>query len=491
MLSATWQLEDWQAIADGTAHVEFDDQARDLVKASRANLEAQIANGQPIYGVNTGFGSLCTTAIDDAELSNLQVNLLRSHACGMGELCADEVIRLMLVTKAKSLAKGFSGIRPVLIERLLDLYHQDILPCVPSMGSLGASGDLAPLSHLCLPLIGEGEVVVDGVRQSAEDAGLSSLALSAKEGLALINGTQFMLANGLYAALEARRVSFFADLCASLSLLAFEGSSAPFDARIHEVRQQSGQAMVAQRIREITKDAPEFKHATQHVQDPYSFRCVPQVHGASNDAWRHVLSILLQEAESVTDNPTVFEDAVISAGNFHGQPLALSLDFAKLATAEWGSISERRVNQMMLSKRGLPAFLADNPGLENGFMIAQYAAAAVVSRNKQRCTPASADSIDSSAGQEDHVSMGANAATDCLEILNNVWDILGIECMTAMRALRCRNRDAILNEFTLAMVALYEEAVKPAQGDTITSNEMAASSQFLKSLDIDFSLNFG
>ncbi|MDO7602225.1 MAG: histidine ammonia-lyase [Schleiferiaceae bacterium] len=491
-LSQAWQLEDWATIASGIATIDFDKESRHRVQQSHSNMLKVLNQGQAVYGINTGFGSLCTTAIPHEELQDLQVNLLRSHAAGTGPNSNDAIVRLMLVAKAKSLAQGFSGIRPVLIDQLLALYHADVLPVVPQIGSLGASGDLAPLSHLCLPLIGESKVNVGTEIMDASKAlsqvGISPIVLEAKEGLALINGTQFMLANGLHVAMEAQRVSYWADLIGSASALAYEGSSAPFQPGIHKVRKQAGQSFVASRVLEFTLGAADFQIATKHVQDPYSFRCMPQVHGASNDAWLHIEKILLDEGESVTDNPTVFEDAILSAGNFHGQPLAMAMDYGKLALAEWGSISERRINQLMLGKRGLPPFLAANAGTESGYMILQYSAAALVSRSKQRSVPASTDSIDSSAGQEDHVSMGANASTDAIEILNNTWTILSMEFLAAMRAHGLNS--GLMSPIIKDLRDAFMDAVQPASGDGILAVDMEATKQFIQSIDIEDRLAF-
>lgn len=491
-LSQAWHLEDWASIASGFAVIDFDQEAKGRVQRSHGHMLKVLKQGQAVYGINTGFGSLCTTTIPHEELQDLQVNLLRSHAAGTGPDSNESIVRLMLAAKAKSLAQGFSGIRAVLIEQLLALYHADILPVVPQMGSLGASGDLAPLAHLCLPLIGESEVTVGGEAMGASKAlsqgGISPIVLEEKEGLALINGTQFMLANGLHVAMETQRISYWADLIGSASALAYESSSAPFQPGIHQVRKQAGQAFVAGRVLDFTHGAADFQVATKHVQDPYSFRCMPQVHGASNDAWLHIEKVLLDEGESVTDNPTVFEDAILSAGNFHGQSLALAMDYGKLALAEWGSISERRINQLMLGKRGLPPFLAANAGTESGYMILQYSAAALVSRNKQRSVPASTDSIDSSAGQEDHVSMGANASTDAIEILNNTWTILAMEFMAAMRAHGLRG--GLMSPIIKDLREVYMDAVQPATGDGILAVDMEATKQFIQSTDIKDRLAF-
>jgi histidine ammonia-lyase len=398
----------------------------------------------PIYGVNTGFGSLCNTVIAESDLSALQQNLLLSHACGMGEEVPEQLVRIMLLLKIRGVIYGNSGVQPETVELLVQLYNHRINPVVYTQGSLGASGDLAPLSHLCLPLIGHGEVHYNGHRMKASEAlqacGLTPVQLSSKEGLALINGTQFMSAYATWCVAEGERIMERSLDVAALSLDAYDGRIEPFDERIQAVRPHAGQQYVATRMRALLEGSAIIKQDKSHVQDPYSFRCIPQVVGASIDALRYVKSVTEIEINSVTDNPLIFaeDDKVISGGNFHGQPLALSLDFLAIALAEVGSIAERRTYKLIGGQRGLPAYLAPNAGLHSGYMIPQYTAASIVSQNKQLCTPASVDSIDSSNGQEDHVSMGANAATKCLRVQENVKKIIGIEWLTAAQALDLR-----------------------------------------------------
>jgi histidine ammonia-lyase len=395
----------------------------------------------PIYGVNTGFGSLCNTIIADDDLSTLQENLLLSHACGMGEEVPGHLVKLMLLLKIRGVLYGYSGVQPQTVELMIALYNHDIVPVVYTQGSLGASGDLAPLSHLCLPLLGHGEVIFKGERMQSMNAmrtcGLAPIKLSSKEGLALINGTQFMSAYATWSVAEGERLLERSLSIAALSLDAYDGRLEPFDELVHKVRPHVGQQHVAARMRELLNGSEIALQPKNHVQDPYSFRCIPQVIGASYDALQYVKRVVETELNSVTDNPLIFMDAdkVISGGNFHGQPLALVLDFLAIALAEIGSISERRTYKLIGGQRNLPAYLAPDAGLNSGYMIPQYTAASIVSQNKQLCTPASVDTIDSSNGQEDHVSMGANAATKCFRVLDNLKKILGIEWLTAAQAL--------------------------------------------------------
>jgi histidine ammonia-lyase len=427
--------------------------AQAAVEACRNFLNEKLNTREaPVYGINTGFGSLCNTTIEDHQLEALQVNLMRSHACGMGSEVPAEVVRLMLVLKAKGLAYGHSGVQVATVQRLLDFYNHDCLPVVYTQGSLGASGDLAPLAHLCLPLLGEGEVVLAGKRMAANQAlaqmGWSPIRLQSKEGLALLNGTQFMLAYGIYTWRKASRLLHRSLDVAALSLEAFDGRTDPFHPSLHRIRPHKGQQVTAQHMLQRLEGSQMQMQPKKAVQDPYSFRCLPQVHGASYDALGYVASVLETELNSVTDNPTVFphEGNILSGGNFHGQPLALALDFLAIATAELGSISERRTYLLISGQRGLPPFLAPNAGLHSGFMIPQYTAASIVSQNKQLATPASVDSIVSSNGQEDHVSMGANAATKALTVVENTERILGIELMTAAQALDFRKEAATSND---------------------------------------------
>ncbi|RAU82987.1 histidine ammonia-lyase [Pontibacter arcticus] len=408
-------------------------------------LHAKITGtSRSIYGINTGFGSLYKNQISDKDLGQLQRNLMMSHACGTGAEVPAEVVKLMLLLKVQSLAYGHSGVQLKTVKRLIDFYNRDIYPVVYQQGSLGASGDLAPLAHLCLPLIGLGEVYFQDFKLASEHVlemfSWEPLALEAKEGLALLNGTQFMSAYGVYTLLQAKRLSKQADMIGALALDAFDGRIEPFNELIHKVRPHKGQLETARVFRSLLDGSELIQQEKKHVQDPYSFRCIPQVHGASKDAIRYAEEVFLTEINAVTDNPNIFpdEDEIISGGNFHGQPLALALDFMAIAVAELGSISERRTYQLISGSRGLPDFLVAEPGLNSGFMISQYTAASIVSQTKQYCTPASIDTIPSSNGQEDHVSMGANAATKLYNVVLNVERVLAIELMNAAQALEFR-----------------------------------------------------
>lgn len=398
----------------------------------------------PIYGINTGFGSLCNKSISNEDLSQLQTNLVISHACGTGAEVRQEVVKLMLLLKAHALSLGKSGVQLITVQRLIDMYNNDVVPVVFELGSLGASGDLAPLANMCLPLLGLGEVYYKGEKVSSdlvlEELGWESITLKSKEGLALLNGTQFMSSHATYTLLKAFRLVKFADIIGTTSLEGFDGRVEPFTDQLHQIRPHNGQIETAKNIRKLVEGSQIMAQPKKHVQDPYSFRCMPQVHGATKDAVTYVASVIETEINSVTDNPTVFpdEDMILSGGNFHGQPLAISLDFLAIAMAELGNISERRTAQLILGLRGLPEFLVANPGLNSGFMIPQYSAASIVSQNKQLCTPASVDSIVSSNGQEDHVSMGSNSATKALKVVENVERVLAIELMNGSQAVELR-----------------------------------------------------
>jgi histidine ammonia-lyase len=449
------------------------------------------SNSEPIYGINTGFGSLCNVKISNENLSKLQENLVKSHACGTGEEVPHEIVKIMLLLKIQSLSYGHSGVQLVTVQRLIDFYNNDIFPVIYTQGSLGASGDLAPLAHLSLPLIGEGEVYVDGFRQPAAKVlkkfGWEPIVLQSKEGLALLNGTQFMSAYGVYCLIKAEKISYFADVIGAISLEGFDGRIEPFTDLIHLVRPHKGQVQTAERMRDFLEDSEIIAQSKAHVQDPYSFRCIPQVHGASKDAIDYVKKVFRTEINSVTDNPNVFvgEDLILSGGNFHGQPLALALDFLGIALSELGSISERRTYQLISGLRGLPAFLVNDPGLNSGFMIPQYTAASIASQNKQLATPASIDSIVSSNGQEDHVSMGANAATKTLRIVENVERILGIELLNGSQALEFR-RPLQSSEFIERFVKSYREEVSFVSEDRILHYDIEKSVAFLNSFQIDF-----
>lgn len=434
-----------EALMREGVHLELGAEAEAAILKCRRYLDSKMEDiGRPVYGVTTGFGSLCNISIPDAELSRLQHNLVMSHACGTGETVRPEIVKLMLLLKIQSLSYGFSGVQLITVQRLIDMFNNDILPVVYQQGSLGASGDLAPLAHLSLPLIGMGEVLYKGeTRQAADlwkEMGWEPVTLKSKEGLALLNGTQFMSAHAVWSLIQAERLSDWADKIGAMSLDAYDGRIEPFFPQVHEVRAHQGQIETAAKIRALLEGSEIIRQKKVHVQDPYSFRCMPQVHGASKDTIRYVKAVIETEINSATDNPTIFpdEDLIISAGNFHGQPIALPMDMLTLALSELSNISERRIYKLISGQRGLPDFLVAKPGLNSGFMIPQYTAASIVSQSKGLCMPASADSIPSSQGQEDHVSMGANAATKLVLVVENTERVLAIELFNAAQALEFR-----------------------------------------------------
>ena len=439
---------------------------------------------EPIYGITTGFGSLCNISISKEQLSLLQKNLVMSHACSVGERVPSQIVKLMLLTKAHQLSYGYSGVQLVTVRRLVDFYNNDIVPVVFSQGSLGASGDLAPLANMCLPLLGLGEVEYEGrVCPSAEileKFGWEPITLMSKEGLALLNGTQFMSSHGVWSLIKARRLSRMADKIGALSLDAFDGRIEPFYPQIQEVRPHKGQITTAAAVRKHLEGSELIRRHKKHVQDPYSFRCIPQVHGAAKDAIEYAWNVLETEINSVTDNPTIFpdEDLIISAGNFHGEPIALPMDFLALALSELANISERRMYRLISGARGLPPFLVANPGINSGFMIPQYAAASIVSQNKGLCWPASCDSIPSSQGQEDHVSMGSNSATKLCRVVDNLERVLGIELFNAAQALEFRRPERTSPELE-AMVAEYRLRVPFIEDDTVMYPLIDASVKFV------------
>lgn len=458
--------------------IRLSDEAKERITKCRYFLdEYQKQASAPVYGINTGFGSLYNKAIGADDLEKLQENLLLSHACGMGAEVPTEIVKMMLLLKVHALSLGHSGVQLATVERLVDFFNKNIIPVVYTQGSLGASGDLAPLSHLCLPLIGKGEVNYKGEKVNSQVAldneKLEKIHLKSKEGLALINGTQFMNAYAATCLIQGEFLMRGVEKIAAMSLDAFDGRIEPFDDLIHIVRPHQGQRSVAGRMRLLLEGSELIHQHKEHVQDPYSFRCIPQVHGASWDVLDHVKRVVETEINAVTDNPIIFpdENKIISGGNFHGQPLAISLDALAIALAEIGSISERRVYKLISGQRGLPAFLVENPGLNSGFMIPQYTAASIVSQNKQLCTPASVDTIDSSNGQEDHVSMGANAATKCYQVLLNVNRLLAIELMTAAQALEFR-RPLKSSTAIEELHAKYRKLVARTTEDRYMSAEM-------------------
>lgn len=471
--------------------LDLSEEAKVNIQKCRDYLDQKMqSHSDPIYGINTGFGSLCNVKISNENLSQLQENLVKSHACGTGDEVSQPIVKLMLLLKIQSLSYGHSGVQLETVQRLIDFYNNDVLPVIYTQGSLGASGDLAPLAHLSLPLLGEGEVYFEGVKVHAkvvlERFGWNPIVLQSKEGLALLNGTQFMSSYGVYILLKSYKLSYFADLVGTISLEGFDGRISPFNELIHLVRPHKGQIETAQRITEFLEGSQIIKQEKEHVQDPYSFRCMPQVHGASKDAIDYARRVFKTEINSVTDNPNIFiaEDLIVSGGNFHGQPLALALDFLGIALAELGSISERRTYQLISGLRGLPAFLVDNPGLNSGFMIPQYTAASIVSQNKQLATPASIDSIVSSNGQEDHVSMGANAATKCLKIIENLERILAIELMNASQAIEFR-KPLQSSDFIEQFLNHYRSEVPFVTEDRILHYDIEKSIAFLRSFEIE------
>ncbi|PHN06190.1 histidine ammonia-lyase [Flavilitoribacter nigricans] len=480
-----------RSLLEHSYSVELSENAVEKISNCRNYLDQKLkTTDRAFYGINTGFGFLQHVKIDRQQIEQLQYNLLRSHACGTGDEVPRPIVGLMLLLKAHSLAQGHSGVQLATVQRLLDLYNFGYYPQVFTQGSLGASGDLAPLSHLSLPLIGEGRVSDPAGRcipadQLSDLLDLDPIALRAKEGLALINGTQFMSAYGAYCLVRAAQLLALADWIAALSCDAFDCSPEPFHPAIHQIRPHPGQQRVAAVLWDLLRQSPLSQRSKSQVQDPYSFRCIPQVHGASRDVFEHCREVVIREINSVTDNPSIFpeQDLIISGGNFHGQTLALSLDALGNAMAELASISERRTFQLISGQRGLPAFLVQDPGLQSGLMIPQYTAASIVSQNKQLCSPASVDSIVSSNGQEDHVSMGANAATKCLRIIENVERVLAIELLTAGQAMAFRRpgRTAPVLE---KLLQDFREEVPFIAEDRILSEDIERSRQFITALKL-------
>jgi len=487
-------LEELQQIISNHKKLELSEEAKINIQKCRDYLDRKMAStDDAIYGINTGFGSLYNIKINKEDLSKLQENLVKSHACGIGEEVPAEIVKIMLLLKIQSLSYGNSGVQLATVDRLIDFYNNDVLPVIYTQGSLGASGDLAPLAHLSLPLLGLGEVTYEGRKYPAnsvtEHFGWQPIVLQSKEGLALLNGTQFMSAYGVYILIKSAKYSYLADLIGTISLEGFDGRKEPFNELIHFIRPHKGQIVTSKRILEFLKGSQIIARPKKHVQDPYSFRCIPQVHGASKDAIDYAKKVFKTEVNSVTDNPNIFIDAdqIISGGNFHGQPLALALDFLALALAELGSISERRTYQLISGVRELPAFLVNNPGLNSGFMIPQYTAASIASQNKQLATPASADSIVSSNGQEDHVSMGANAATKALQVINNLERILAIELMNASQAIAFRS-PLKSSDFIETFLKSYREEVPFVKEDRILHYDIEKTINFLRDMQIDAEL---
>ena len=484
-------LDTLQAIIDNKMTLALGDEAKQRIEKCRAYLNHKMeTQKEPIYGVTTGFGSLCNISISKEQLSQLQKNLVMSHACGVGDEVPADVVRLMLLLKAQNFTFGYSGAQLQTVQRLIDCYNDDILPVVYQQGSLGASGDLCPLANLMLPaILGIGEVYWKGRRCDVSEVyaakGWQPIELQSKEGLALLNGTQFMSAYAVWSLLKARRLSRQADIILSLSLDAFDGRIEPFFDSLHRVRPHQGQLDTAAAVRDMLEGSQLIARHKEHVQDPYSFRCAPQVHGAAKDTIRYVESVVETEINSTTDNPIVLpdEDLVISGGHFHGEPLAMVLDFLAIAVAELGAISERRTYQLIDAKRGLPSFLVAKPGLNSGFMIPQYTAAAIASQSKQLCTPSSVDSITSSQNQEDLVSMGGNAATKTYRVCENTERILAIELFNAAQALDFRHHEGLKSSPKVEkLVADYRRSVNFVDIDEVMFRHIHASVRFLQQM---------
>lgn len=482
------QLDTHTALAIAAGEMAFDLNAdtRERLARSARHVNDIVDSNRTVYGVNTGFGILANTAISDEDTATLQYKILQSHSVGVGNPVPQEIAKLMLVTKVQSLAKGYSGVQIPTVERILWHIRENVIPVVPEKGSVGASGDLAPLSHLFLPLIGLGEVWYKGERMPSSKAlslaGLEPVKLGPKEGLALINGTQFILSFAVKAIQRLENCLDAADIVGAMSLEALTGTKAPFDERLHELRPFEGSKIVAKRLRTLLHGSQIMQSHVDcgRVQDPYSLRCMPQVHGASRNAWLHLKQLTETELNAVTDNPLIFSaDDTISGGNFHGQLLALPLDYACIAAAELGNISDRRCYLLLEGKWGLPMLLMNNVGLNSGFMIPQYTTAALVTENKPLCFPASADSIPTSLGQEDHVSMGSISSRKFNMILDNLEHILGIELMSACQAIEFRRplKSSILLEYAHDLV---RETVSFAKEDRIFGNDIQAVTGLIK-----------
>jgi len=464
--------------------------AHEAILKCREYLDKKLSESDELfYGINTGFGFLQNVHINKDQLRSLQSNLLLSHACGMGEEVPTEIVKLMIMLKIKSLSYGYSGVGIEVVKRLMDMYNNDVLPVIYTQGSLGASGDLAPLSHMSLPLIGLGEVRINGEKMPASKAlaifGWPPVELESKEGLALINGTQFMSAYGMCNLINSERLIKWANVISAISFDAFDGNKDSLVEKLHSIRDHNGQVFVAVELRTLLEGSEILSQKKKEIQDPYSFRCIPQVHGATKDTFDFVLNTFLKEINSVTDNPNIFpdEDLILSGGNFHGQPLALGLDYLAIAMSELANISERRTYQLLSGQRNLPLFLVKSPGLNSGLMIPQYTAAGIVSENKQLCTPASVDSISSSNNQEDHVSMGANGATKCYRVINNVEKVLAIELLTAVQAIEYRRpmkSSPVLEE----VITAFRKRVSFNEADRFLHDDMMNAVDFMRTFSL-------
>ena len=479
-------IEQIGEIVYGGYKIELSDDAQRRILECREYLDKKIKESTvPIYGVTTGFGSLCNVSIGSDYLAQLQINLMMSHACGTGDRVPNDIVKIMLLLKIQSLSYGFSGCQLATVNRLIDFFNNDVYPIVYMQGSLGASGDLVPLAHLSLPLVGLGEVEYKGkVLTSVEvlkKFKWQPIQLASKEGLALLNGTQNMGAFAVLSLLQSQRLSTWADKIAAMSLDAYYGLTAPFTDAVHQVRPHKGQIVTAARMRELLEGSEIMEKPKSYVQDPYSFRCIPQVHGTVKDTIEYVRSVVDVEVNSATDNPTVCpdEDLIISAGNFHGEPIAMPMDFLAIALCELANISERRIYKLVSGTRGLPSFLVANPGVNSGFMIPQYTAASIVSLNKTLSTPSSVDSIPSSQGQEDHVSMGANAAIKLYKVVLNTERVLAIELFNAAQALDFR-RPLKSSPAVEAIHAAYRNVVPFIVDDEVMYPHIAHSIEFLK-----------
>ena len=484
--SAHLSLERVKTIIDNNEQLVLSPESTSAIVKCREYLDRKMEDiDHPVYGITTGFGSLYNVTIPREDLSQLQHNLVMSHACGTGETVRPQIVKLMLLLKVQNLSYGHSGVQLCTVQRLIDMFNNDVLPVVYQQGSLGASGDLAPLAHLCLPLIGLGEVLYKGkVRPAADvwkELGWEFITLQSKEGLALLNGTQFMSAHAIWSILKSMRLSRWADLIGAMSLDAYDGRIEPFLPLTHQLRPHTGQILTGRKFMEILKGSELIGRPKEHVQDPYSFRCIPQVHGAVKDNILYVKSVIENEINSATDNPNIFpdEDMVISAGNFHGEPIAIPMDSLAIAMSELASISERRTFQLIDGVRGLPKYLVAAPGLNSGFMIPQYTAASIVSQNKGLCWPASCDSIPSSQGQEDHVSMGSNSATKLVRIVDNVETVLGIELMNAVQAIEFR-RPARTSPRLEKIIEDFRKEVPFVHTDTYMHPLIVKSVEFLR-----------
>ena len=473
-------------IVYGGYQIQLSYDAQKRIVECRKYLDRKIEETtSPIYGVTTGFGSLCNVSIGPDYLAQLQINLMMSHACGTGDRVPNDIVKIMLLLKIQSLSYGFSGCQLATVNRLIDFFNNDVYPVVYMQGSLGALGDLVPLAHLTLPLVGLGEVEYQGeVITGAEllqKLEWQPIQLASKEGLALLNGTQNMGAFAVWALLQSRRLSEWADRIAAMSLDAYYGLTAPFTDAVHQVRPHKGQIATAARMRQLLEGSEIVEKPKQYVQDPYSFRCIPQVHGTVKDTIDYVASAVDVEVNSATDNPTVCpdDDLIISAGNFHGEPIAMPMDFLAIALCELANISERRIYKLVSGTRGLPSFLVANPGVNSGFMITQYTAASVVSLNKTLSTPSSVDSIPSSQGQEDHVSMGANAAIKLYKVVLNTERVLAIELFNAAQALDFR-RPLKSSPAVEALHDSYRKVVPFIVDDEVMYPHIAKSVEFLR-----------